>query len=364
MTLIQQVEESTHELCDHFIKEFFKRFFIERDIATILPTVSKNLTGFGPLKYTVAFSFDQSLKNLKQELDTIPAPIDYQIRQSRVKALSSDIFLYIAVLDISIDLDTKTVPLKDLRVSFVISTSKEGEFLFEHMHLSYPTASAVFAETGLESSDKSLSQIMEDVVHHRIKDVNEAYKELEQVISTDDLTGLRSRIKIEEDVNTELRRASRYGSIFSIVMMDLDRFKLLNDWYGHLFGDFVLKEFGSMLNGALRETDFAGRWGGDEFLLMFPQATFAKAQIVMKKLLDRYQKVTVESLLVRYQKEYPGLFSVDDFSAISKDSELFPFKKMSFSYGIAEYRIKDTLLHLINRADIGLYEMKRDLRSS
>ena len=82
------------------------------------------------------------------------------------------------------------------------------------------------------------------------------------------------------------------------------------------------------------------------------------------KLLDKYQQITIVSLLEQYQIDYPGLFHIEDFEGLSEVSESYPYKNLGFSFGIAEYQITDTLHHMINRADNALYEMKRLLQIS
>ncbi len=94
---------------------------------------------------------------------------------------------------------------------------------------------------------------------------------LARLSTVDELTGLRSRRYVSEVLSIEFQRARRYGTPLSLVMADLDHFKAVNDCYGHPGGDVVLKGVAELLRGSLRATDVAGRYGGEEFLLVLPQ---------------------------------------------------------------------------------------------
>lgn len=93
---------------------------------------------------------------------------------------------------------------------------------------------------------------------------------LKALAITDELTGVYNRRFIIDQLKTEVERLDREKSILSIVMIDIDRFKNINDTYGHIFGDKVLREFTKILKENLRKTDFIGRYGGEEFLILLP----------------------------------------------------------------------------------------------
>ncbi len=113
--------------------------------------------------------------------------------------------------------------------------------------------------------------------HQRLK-LHEAKEELskqkqilEKFASHDDLTGLMNRRSLNITLGHEFARCRRYNSELSLLMLDLDHFKKINDRYGHCFGDFVLKSFAGRLTNAIREADFAFRFGGEEFIVLLPQ---------------------------------------------------------------------------------------------
>ena len=108
------------------------------------------------------------------------------------------------------------------------------------------------------------------------------YHLLRKEAHTDALTRLPNRRAVNEALERELRRAQRYHHPFSVVMLDLNNFKAINDRFGHQRGDLVLQKLADLLQQHLRETDFVGRFGGDEFLIIFPETDKHSAQQAME----------------------------------------------------------------------------------
>ncbi len=113
------------------------------------------------------------------------------------------------------------------------------------------------------------------LVRFRNKDVQDALASanarLLEMAEKDDVTGLYNMRFIYQKIESELKRAKRYGRQCGIIMMDVDKFKSVNDNFDHLFGSHVLKEIGQMIKKNMREIDFAARYGGDEFLLVLTE---------------------------------------------------------------------------------------------
>ena len=95
--------------------------------------------------------------------------------------------------------------------------------------------------------------------------------ELLQLASTDLLTGLSNRRAILQRAQVEIRRANRYQSDLAVLLLDIDHFKGINDQYGHAVGDKVLRDFAMLCQNNIRDTDLAGRYGGEEFFILLPQ---------------------------------------------------------------------------------------------
>lgn len=148
----------------------------------------------------------------------------------------------------------------------------------------------------------------------------------------DHLTGLYNRRYADERLALETRRAQRHGQPLSVVLLDLDRFKLINDRFGHAAGDKVLRDFASRLKKAIRSTDLAARLGGDEFMVLLMECPSDKVQIF----LDRLGTVEVEV-----------------------EGHLTP---LGLSTGCATYEKNDTPEAIMERADKSLYARKRDAK--
>ncbi len=114
--------------------------------------------------------------------------------------------------------------------------------------------------------------------------LQEANAELQRLATTDRLTGVWNRTHLEETLVAELGRAERYQQPVSLLMIDVDHFKAINDTHGHLVGDEVLIELTRRLGGHLRSVDVLARWGGEEFMVLLPNCTATEAQRVAEKL--------------------------------------------------------------------------------
>jgi diguanylate cyclase (GGDEF)-like protein len=158
-------------------------------------------------------------------------------------------------------------------------------------------------------------------------------KELEQQAVTDGLTNLANRKQIMKTLNTTLENYRRYGTEFSLLMIDVDHFKMVNDTYGHLVGDSVLAQMALIFNRVLRTLDIAGRYGGEEFLIIMGKTDVRNAMVAAERI-----RQAVEQYLFVYQ-----------------DAELH----LTISTGVTGIMKKeDTENSLIGRADTALSRAK------
>lgn len=151
----------------------------------------------------------------------------------------------------------------------------------------------------------------------------------EKLSKTDLLTGLHNRSSTEEIILHSIKTARATNELFSIIMFDIDDFKVVNDTHGHLLGDFVLKEFAYIAQKTVRTSDFVGRWGGEEFLVVLPQTDLAQAQELASRLRLAFEGHTFKDI---------------------------GFKTASF--GTAVFEQNDTLYTLVEKADKALYRSK------
>ncbi len=133
--------------------------------------------------------------------------------------------------------------------------------------------------------------------------LTQSLMETELLARTDALTGLKNRRAVEEYAAAQLQRALREHTPLSLVMLDMDQLKQINDTYGHQAGDIALKHFASLLSEGIRAYDVAGRWAGDEFILVLPGARLGDARAMAERLQValRQQPVQVEGAVLTLQ---------------------------------------------------------------
>ena len=154
---------------------------------------------------------------------------------------------------------------------------------------------------------------------HDISERIEVEKKLHSLATKDSLTGVYNRYSLNKEIDTNIKKYERYADIFSLLMIDIDYFKNVNDTYGHDVGDLVLKEICSVIENLIRETDIFGRWGGEEFLLILPKTNKDEAismatrikNIIEEHKFDYIPQITV-SIGVSVYNESIILKDVDD----------------------------------------------------
>jgi diguanylate cyclase (GGDEF)-like protein len=157
---------------------------------------------------------------------------------------------------------------------------------------------------------------------------------VERQALVDGLTGLANRRQCEETLAAELARVERFGGPLSVAVADLDGFKDVNDRYGHPAGDAVLREFATLLQETLRDVDLAGRWGGEEFMLILPGTDLAGGARVAERI-----RVALAGRIV-----------------LSVEGTPIP---VTASFGVAATPQAKTASELFAAADAALYEAKR-----
>jgi diguanylate cyclase (GGDEF)-like protein len=162
------------------------------------------------------------------------------------------------------------------------------------------------------------------------------HHQLKELTLIDGLTGVLNQKGFREHIEREFHKAKRYNKHFSLFMIDLDDFKQINDYHGHLAGDFILQEFSNCMKSSLRKTDIVARFGGDEFVVILPETEEDHAKVLIQRL------------------------------CATLDHQTYNWKghqiKVAFSYGLAcdkEFSTLDSVDELISAADYRLYLKKR-----
>jgi diguanylate cyclase (GGDEF)-like protein len=127
-------------------------------------------------------------------------------------------------------------------------------------------------------------------VEARTQELSEAYSKMEALALRDGLTGMLNRRALLDRAHADLARARRQQAPFALAMIDVDHFKAINDTHGHLTGDLVLEHVAKQLMAGLRVSDDVGRWGGEEFLALLPEADAHEAMAAADRLLTQVQQ--------------------------------------------------------------------------
>lgn len=241
-------------------------------------------------------------------------------------------------------LKRKLMSVLDLKTP-AFSSWEQRQYIFKLPHLRPITSASQYMAQNCTMLPLEASHTDQQLICILIEDATDAFVyqqhlsktliELEKANRQDGLTKVLNRRFWEEQLKQEIHRAQRYQHPLSLLLFDLDKFKDLNDKYGHLGGDFVLVELASFISSLLRDSDLLGRYGGEEFGIILPDTPLAGA-------------VEVAERICKAVAEHPMLFNQQTIRA-------------SVSIGVAEFAPKQHLLHddLIRSADIALYNAKR-----
>ena len=164
------------------------------------------------------------------------------------------------------------------------------------------------------------------------RELRDTLEKVQALASRDALTGLYNRRHMQDRLVDSAKRHERYGERFTVVLVDLDHFKRINDVHGHRVGDEALMAFASAATLALRESDTVGRWGGEEFLFILPNTSPTKALVALDRLRAALQHCSISSRV-------PGL-------------------RVAFSAGIAQHDLAAPVHRTLERADQALYQAK------
>jgi diguanylate cyclase (GGDEF)-like protein len=161
--------------------------------------------------------------------------------------------------------------------------------------------------------------------------------ELSEISARDALTGLYNRWYVMEKIDSEMNRSVRHGSPVSLIMLDIDHFKRVNDSFGHSAGDRVLRSVGQVLRDSCRVYDVPGRYGGEEFCVILPETKVGNTTVVAERIRERLAasrfEVGADSVVVTASMGIAGVDAVEGEGAVSPST-------------------------LIDRADLALYSAK------
>jgi diguanylate cyclase (GGDEF)-like protein len=239
-----------------------------------------------------------------------------------VKARPDERFLPVIILSVKSDIDSKVEGLRVGADDFIAKPFAEAE---------------IVARCAAMLRIKSLQD-----------QLRSTRRSLEEQSVTDGLTGLKNRRFFDERLPEEFRRAQRYSDPVSLMMIDLDHFKLVNDRYGHQMGDVVLRDAATVIRASVRDPDICARYGGEEFAVILPKTHLGGALTVAERVW-RGLKDKV------YRQEVPAVGQ----AAVAE-------VRVTASLGLAFFPSKDILSAelLVKFADEALYQAKRAGRNN
>jgi len=180
----------------------------------------------------------------------------------------------------------------------------------------------------------AISSIIIALLVFRHRSLSKYNMELRYLSQTDNLTKTYNRMKINQVLDEQMKLFKRYGESFGVILIDIDYFKKVNDEFGHDIGDIVLIEFVKQLQNNIRDVDYLGRWGGEEFLLVCPKMN----ETGLRKLSEKLRKKIEEAFFPKIHK-------------------------MTASFGVSMSKDIHTIKDIIKNSDIALYRAKHEGRN-
>jgi len=202
---------------------------------------------------------------------------------------------YIRFVDIACTMFICIISISMLVGSVLHSYQKERDFVKQCLEKIEKQKREIEYQRNLLKSKNDELKTLKEKAEQLNKVLQEEKKTLEQISITDYLTEINNRRFININLETEIKKALRYGNNLSIIMMDIDNFKSINDMYGHHVGDQVLKTISKTIKSNLREVDLVGRYGGEEFLIILPNTGLEAAYNIADRIRNKIAKIKFDN---------------------------------------------------------------------
>lgn len=265
--------------------------------------VSKVETGIASIEEVKKKFFDVVLADFKLA-DTTGLEL-----AKRIKEIDKDTYVILVTGHASLETALKAIEMREEIYGYVLKG--EGR---DPRQLKWTIKSALREQRLARDKMKAESEL------------RRANKRLEELSITDDLTGIYNRRNFYEKLSQEIARAGRHKRLLSLLMFDVDHFKLYNDTHGHLAGNRILERVGRIISEETREVDFGFRYGGDEFTVILPETSKENAMVVAERIRKAFEKCK--------------------------------FDETTLSIGIAQYDLQSDLDTIIRNADEAMYKAK------
>lgn len=319
------------ELLEAF-EHYCRVYFSERDLQAVMATISPTVTGFGSGRDERVLS-GEGPDVMRRDIEQCPAPIDFKLCRAQASLLSEDCGIVCAEFDLVASIDGQPLVMNGVRSSNVF-TRRETKWLLEHLHVSLPWQPQVDGESFPLQELEARTRQLEAMVVERTEALRQALDDVRRLARIDSVTGLGNRTAFDESIVREIGYARRYGTPLSLLLLDVDHFKQINDRHGHLKGDDTLQGLATLIAEHVRGVDTVYRWGGEEFIVLLPNTTLEQAAVCAE-----YLRWVVETR--DFGLEQP----------------------ITVSIGVAQLRPDEPREGWVRRADEALYQAKTSGRN-
>ncbi|WP_044411788.1 diguanylate cyclase [Thiomicrospira microaerophila] len=317
-----------------FFHYYLDTLFLARNLKELKAILHDDLVGFGTGAGEVSFDIKTSLRLYQQDLSNAPNPIQYQIKKSKIQCLVEEkAYLFLGVLSLKTEILNQSLTFNHLRLS-ITATCIHNKWSVRHVHASFPTSEHCADEAYPIKELEERNSWLERSIAAKTCELEYALADIKKLAETDKLTGLFNRHNTDKLINSYINQAQLTNQPFSILMIDADHFKRVNDKYGHIAGDKLLVQLSQRVQQQLRKNDTIGRWGGEEFLIICPDIGGAQANKMAERICTQIAT---------------SVFEVN--------------AQQTVSIGVTQYQPGDTLDSLISRADNALYLAKKQGRN-
>jgi diguanylate cyclase (GGDEF)-like protein/PAS domain S-box-containing protein len=311
------------------------------ELALTLTTVNVAIIGYAMYKYRLLnITFEYAASTIINTMGDVLIVLNKDLNINLVNPATIHLLGYSAQELIKNNI-SKFILRDYFNKDLIDSVEKEGSVKLE-MDFIDKSRNAIVTDTSIsilkDESGETVGYVLvaKDIRERKrlISEIEKAKRELEELAVTDPLTGLFNRRYLMLKLKEEFLRSMRYNKNFSLIILDLDRFKEVNDTFGHEEGDELLRLISSKLKGVVRATDIVARFGGDEFVILLPEAN----------------KIEAVALAERVR------------NTAFKDNLPYKYRIVSGSFGVATFRPDKLLsseLDLLKLADSALYRSKR-----
>ncbi len=319
---------------ENIYRSFMEAYYLRHDLEGSLSFLHPQFSAIGTGKDERVEGIEEAKRLFMRDFKQAPNPVYVHYHFIKPILLSKDTCMVISSYRLNTTIEGIPLDLNSIRSSMVF-TKYENTWKIIHSHISFPFIMQKEGESFPLFALKQKNRLLQVIIKEKIEEIGNLMEELERLASFDRITEIYNRNKFEDILTYELKKAERYGYSLSILMIDIDHFKEINDTLGHLTGDKILRSIAKLILSMVRKTDVFARWGGDEFVILSPSTDLPGAKTLGEKIRKRVE-------------EY-------DFGI---------GKTVTISIGITNKKEDDDIISLIQRVDKLLYKAKNSGRNT